>query len=162
MSSHSPAVCPLTPSSSWVLLPGETLVLSSSLKSHQCELWDDTHVGIQWNLSYLDTVGAEESVLISEVSLLRSQGYIHKLCLRQSHVSCLSKCPHFGGVLNKGILYAQTCLCSELTVPKSPFYEYSRSIWTEKSMTCVMYVEGDSLILSYAQWGCVHVLDFLD
>ena len=44
------------------------LLAADSPGTHHSESWDDTHVGIQWNLSYLDTLGAEESILISEVS----------------------------------------------------------------------------------------------
>ena len=44
------------------------LLAADSPGTHQSESWDDTHVGIQWNLSYLDTLGAEERALISEVS----------------------------------------------------------------------------------------------
>ena len=50
---------------------------------------------IQWNLSNPDTLGKEESVLISEVSWFQGLKLYTNMAFGTGKVSCLSRCPHF-------------------------------------------------------------------
>ena len=53
------------------------------------------HNKIQWNLSNPDTLGTEESVLVSEVSRFQGLNCTQTWHLGQLKVSCLLRCPHF-------------------------------------------------------------------
>ena len=55
----------------------------------------DTSFYIQWNLSNPDTLGTEESVLISEVSWFQGLNCTQTWHLGQLKVSCLLRCPYF-------------------------------------------------------------------
>ena len=57
---------------------------------------------IQWNLSNQDTNGAEESVIVSEVSSFQRLKCMQEWYLGWEKVSCLERCPQFRSVL---ILY---------------------------------------------------------
>ena len=54
---------------------------------------------IQWNLSNLDTNGAEESVIVSEVSSFQRLKCMQEWYLGWEKVSCLERCPQFRSVL---------------------------------------------------------------
>ena len=54
---------------------------------------------IQWNISNQDTNGAEESVIVSEVSSFQRLKCIQEWYLGWEKVSCLERCPQFMGVL---------------------------------------------------------------
>ena len=56
-------------------------------------------VPLQWNPSILDTNGAEESVIVSEVSSFQRLKWVQEWYLGREKVSCLEMCPHFRGVL---------------------------------------------------------------
>ena len=60
-----------------------------------CVLFEWSVCHIQWNLSNPDTLGTEESVLISEVSWFQGLKITQTWYLGQQKVSCLSRCPHF-------------------------------------------------------------------
>ena len=57
---------------------------------------------IQWNHSIPDTNGAEESVLIREVSLFQGLNSTQTWYLGRKKVSCLERCPYIRGVLIEG------------------------------------------------------------
>ena len=63
---------------------------------------------LEWNLSNLDTNGAEESVIVSEVSSFQR---LQEWYLGWEKVSCLERCPQFRGVLieREVPLYFDTC-----------------------------------------------------
>ena len=52
-------------------------------------------LAVQWNLSNPDTLGTEESVLISEVSRFQGLNCTQSRHLGQLKVSCLLRCPDF-------------------------------------------------------------------
>ena len=54
---------------------------------------------IQWNLSNRDTNGAEESVIVSEVSSFQRLKCMQEWYLGWEKVSCLERCPQFRSVL---------------------------------------------------------------
>ena len=73
---------------------------------------------VQWNSSNLDTIGPEESVLISEVSLFQGFKSTQTWYLGRKKVSCLERCPYFKGATYRGVLlwvYTYTCTCIKLT-----------------------------------------------
>ena len=57
---------------------------------------------MQWNRSNPDTIGPEESVLISEVSLFQGLKSTQSWNLGKKKVSCLEGCPYFRGVIIEG------------------------------------------------------------
>ena len=57
---------------------------------------------IQWNSSNLDTIGPEESVLISEVSLFQGLKSTQTWYLGRKKVFRLERCPYFRGDLIDG------------------------------------------------------------
>ena len=60
---------------------------------------------LQWNSSNLDTIGPEESVLISEVSLFQGLKNTQTWYLKRKKLSRLVRCPYFRGVLIEGFHY---------------------------------------------------------
>ena len=61
---------------------------------------------IQWNLSNLDTYGAEESVIVSEVSSFQRLKCMQEWYLGWEKVSRLERCPQFRSVLiEREVLY---------------------------------------------------------
>ena len=56
---------------------------------------------IQWNLSNPDTNGAEESVIVSEVSSFQRLKCMQEWYLGWEKVSCLERCPRFRSVLRE-------------------------------------------------------------
>ena len=69
--------------------------------------------GIQWNLSNLDTNGAGESVIVSEVrGILISEVEMHaRVVLGWEKVSCLERCPQFRSVLIYRERGSIRCVC---------------------------------------------------
>ena len=51
------------------------------------------YIHVQWNLSNLDTIGREKSVLIREVSLFWRVKHTQAMYLGRENVSCLERCP---------------------------------------------------------------------
>ena len=61
---------------------------------------------LQWYPSNrVDTIGPEESVLISEVSLFQRLKSTQTWYLERKKVSCLERCPYFKGVLIEGRMW---------------------------------------------------------
>ena len=58
------------------------------------------YVSQQWNLSNPDTNGAEESVIVSEVSSFQRLKCMQEWYLGWEKVSCLERCPQFRSVNN--------------------------------------------------------------
>ena len=50
---------------------------------------------MQWNLSNPDTNGAEESIIVSEVSSFQRLKCMQEWYLEWEKVSCLERCPQF-------------------------------------------------------------------
>ena len=59
-----------------------------------------------------DTIGAVESVLISEVSLFQGLKSTQTWYLGRKKVSCLERCPYFRGVLIEGF----HCICLQYNI----------------------------------------------
>ena len=61
-----------------------------------------------WNFSNWDTNGAEESVVVSEVSSFQRLKCMQEWYLGWEKVSCLERCPQFRSVLRKHAAFFPT------------------------------------------------------
>ena len=71
---------------------------------------------IQWNLSHLDTNGAGESVIVSEVSSFQRLKCMQEWYLGWEKVSCLERCPQFRSVLIEREVPLYTCVGTVCTL----------------------------------------------
>ena len=64
---------------------------------------------IQWNLSNPDTNGAEEIIIVSEVSSFQRLKCMQEWYLGWENVSCLERCPQFRAHKNKSGIGWKRC-----------------------------------------------------